>query len=151
MKKISALGACIIVAALQPVACGQSDRGFTLPAGDATAGQAAFVELGCQNCHTVAGVEGLSDADADRDLQLVLGGVRTTEMTYDELVTSIINPSHKLSNLGEGTPASEEGQSLMPSVNDQMTVTQLVDIVTFLEGQYELAPYEPTYYPIYGP
>lgn len=39
----------------------------------------------------------------------------------------------------------------MPSFNEVMTVTQLVDIVTFLEAQYEIEPYRRTEYPPYGP
>ena len=35
----------------------------------------------------------------------------------------------------------------MPSFNDVMTVTQLIDIVTFLEAQYEIEPYRRTEYP----
>jgi len=39
----------------------------------------------------------------------------------------------------------------MSSFNDVMTVTQLVDIVTFLEANYEIEPYRRTEYPSYGP
>ena len=32
-------------------------RGFAMPPGDADAGRVAFIELQCQQCHTVDGVE----------------------------------------------------------------------------------------------
>ena len=32
-------------------------RGFAMPPGDPAAGQATFIALQCQQCHTVAGVE----------------------------------------------------------------------------------------------
>ena len=37
----------------------------------------------------------------------------------------------------------------MTVYNDVMTVSQLIDIVTFLQSHYELRPYEPTPYPDY--
>jgi hypothetical protein len=40
----------------------------------------------------------------------------------------------------------------MTVYNDVMTVSQLADIVAFLQAHYELQPYEPTSYPdFYGP
>ena len=41
---------------------------------------------------------------------------------------------------------AEPGKSPMPSFNDVMTVSQLIDLVAFLQGQYELVPYERTVY-----
>jgi hypothetical protein len=37
----------------------------------------------------------------------------------------------------------------MTVYNDVMTVSQLIDIVAFLQAHYELRPYEPTPYPDY--
>jgi hypothetical protein len=37
----------------------------------------------------------------------------------------------------------------MTVYNDVMTVTQLTDIVTFLQEHYKVRPYEPTQYPEY--
>jgi hypothetical protein len=84
-------------------------------------------------------------------MALELGGARPTAMRYDELVTSIINPSHKLSRLGDVPVGDRDGRSNMRSFNDVMTVTQLVDIVTFLEAHYEIEFYDRTEYPPYGP
>lgn len=131
--------------------CGGADTGFTLPAGEADKGRVAFVDLGCQSCHTMSGVEGLSDPGIEREMSIELGGVRDRVMTYDELVTSVINPSHKLSRISSSPVTDESGESRMPSFNDVMTVTELVNIVTFLEEQYELPPYDPTEYNAYGP
>ena len=63
--------------------------------------------------------------------------------TYGELVTSIINPSHKLA---KGYPldlVSNDGQSKMPVYNGFMTVQELIDIVIFLQPHYEV--YAPRY------
>lgn len=132
-------------------ACAPADTGFTLPEGDAEAGRQAFVELGCTSCHEVAGAEGLRDPEVPAERTIRLGGRTDTPIGYGDLVTSIINPSHRVSreNLPEGIDA--EGNSAMPSLNEFMTVEELVDIVTFLEGQYVLEPYDRTDFPAYGP
>jgi len=77
-----------------------------------------------------------------------LGGAVTRVKTYGDLVTSIINPSNKLA---EGYPLDEvsnDGVSKMYVYNDFMTVQELVDVVMFLQPQYEVViPY--TAYPAY--
>jgi sulfur-oxidizing protein SoxX len=64
--------------------------------------------------------------------------------TYADLVTSIINPSHKLSRGFDNNTVTTEGESQMRSYNEYMTVEELTDIVTFLESKYEI--WVPTYY-----
>jgi len=132
-------------------ACAPADTGFTLPEGDAGAGRQAFVELGCTSCHEVAGAEGLRDPEVPAERTIRLGGRTDAPIGYGDLVTSIINPSHRVSaeNLPDGIDA--QGNSVMPSLNEFMTVEELVDIVTFLEGQYALEPYDRTDFPAYGP
>jgi sulfur-oxidizing protein SoxX len=120
-------------------ACGpESPLGFRLPDGDAAAGRQAFVDLRCYACHEVAGVP---VEDLERIVQVELGGKTTYVKTYGELVTSIINPSHKIAppHRESGLP---EGQSLMgyAYLNDVMTVQQLVDLVAFLETTYQVVP-----------
>ena len=64
-----------------------------------------------------------------QEQSIKLGGEVARIKTYGELVTSIINPSHKLA---KGYPpeavASEEGQSKMKNYNDVMTVSQLLSV-----------------------
>lgn len=123
-----------------------SGRGFSLPEGDAANGKATFVELGCNSCHSTEDVEQLSLAD--QTLPTVkLGGPSGAMKTYGELVTSIINPSHKISQrYKQGVVVSEDENSRMQIYNDVMTVTQLVDLVTYLEGKYEVIEYRRTTY-----
>lgn len=125
----------------------QSGKGFTLPDGDVEAGRTAFVELECHACHTVAGVE-LPEISAEADPIVELGGKVTRISTYGELVTSVINPSHKLASGYAANAVSEDGESKMTNYNDALSVQQLIDIVAFLQSQYELKPYEPTPYPV---
>ena len=141
--------AAAVAAGLSSLAGCNNSSGFTLPEGDVEAGQVAFLELGCPSCHTVAGLDLAVANGSSPEMEIELGGMQPKRMTYAELVTSVINPSHKLSRSSFDPITDDTGQSLMPSLNDEMTVAQLVDIVTFLESQYELVPFTPTYYPIY--
>ena len=129
----------------------KSGHGFTLPDGDAQRGEKTFVQLQCHACHTVDGVE-LEQLETSPSEQLVvLGGETTYVRNYGNLVTSIINPSHRFA-LGYQTEAikTEEGESKMRLYNDEMTVTQLIDLVAFLQGRYKVVPIQTTpYMPYY--
>ena len=124
----------------------KSGKGFTLPEGDAEQGQAVFAELRCYDCHSVAGVE-LPKAEEPEQTIVRLGGEVSRIRTYGELVTSIINPSHRLArSYAVGLETAEEAESPMKNYNDVMTVDQLIDVVAFLQAHYKLKQYEPTPY-----
>jgi len=129
-------------------ACGispDSAVGFRLPDGDVDRGRAAFEALQCNGCHTVEGVD-LAYAGTG-DLNFELGGITTRVKTYGELVTSIINPSHKLAPSYRSQAGTPEGESPMAGarLNEVMTVQQLVDLVAFLQARYAVVP--PEIYP----
>jgi sulfur-oxidizing protein SoxX len=71
-----------------------------------------------------------------------LGGKTPHLRTYGELVTSIINPSHKIAPRHREAGAVLEGESLMSYMylNQVMTVQELVDLVAFLQPTYEVVP-----------
>lgn len=128
----------------------KSSRGFTLPDGDPALGKAAFIELRCHSCHQIAGIEQLTAEGEKPKISVKLGGKVTKIKTYGELVTSVINPSHRLA---KGYPMGEiqqDGVSKMRNYNDVMTVRQLVDLVAFLQSEYELMVYDPTRYRSYN-
>jgi mono/diheme cytochrome c family protein len=127
----------------------ESPRGFSLPRGEPVAGQKVFVELRCHDCHSAEGVD-IRDAEAS-DIHLRLGGVSTRITTYADLVTSIINPSHRLSRAYPEEEVAEEGVSKMPVYNDIMTVQELVDLVAYLQPQYEVIVVSPNSYETYYP
>ncbi len=104
-----------------------------LPEGDAERGRTVFVEVGCVNCHSVVGAE---LPEGDGPVRVVLGSSGRVK-TYGDLVTSVVNPSHKLSRRYRPEAVSADGESLMVTFNDVMTVTQLTDIVAFLQGHYQ--------------
>ncbi|HAW92416.1 MULTISPECIES: c-type cytochrome [unclassified Arsukibacterium] len=129
----------------------ESPRGFSLPEGNAEAGKAVLISYQCLACHTLQGV---SDNDVEQHVpqKVPLGGDVSTIKTYGELVTSVINPSHKIARgfMREGF-TDDTGQSLMRNYNDVMTVNELIDLVAFLQPQYNLKPFNRTNYPQYFP
>jgi L-cysteine S-thiosulfotransferase len=128
--------------------CGQ---GFALPEGDIARGREAFVALECHSCHSVADIDRV-EAGSSPPIHVKLGGEVTRVKRYEDLVTSIINPSHRLSaRFPEdmiAEIADEEGRSRMPNYNDVMTVQQLVDLVTFLQSEYQVRV-PVVHYPVY--
>jgi hypothetical protein len=131
--------------------CAADNSQFTLPPGDADHGQEAFVKFRCFDCHLVHGVN-LPPGEEPNQVMVELGGQVDRLRDYGDLVTAIINPSHRLAKGYAAGMVANEGKSRMTVYNDVMTVSQLIDIVTFLQSHYELRPYEPTPYPdYYGP
>lgn len=126
----------------------KSGAGFTLPDGDAERGKQTFAQLQCNACHTVRGVE-FAPLEAAEEKVIALGGERTSVITYGELVTSIINPSHRFAAGYKQDEVETDGQSKMRVYNDEMTVTQLMDLVAFLQSHYEVRAYQPTPYTPY--
>jgi len=130
------LASLVALSACDPEAR-MSSKGFRLPDGDAQAGREAFVNLQCNQCHTIDGME--LPAVADQELPYVeLGGKVTRIKTYGELLTAIIYPSHELTKSYAEEVVAEDGESRMYLYNDQMTVTELIDIVMFLQPQYDV-------------
>ncbi|MEM8680933.1 MAG: cytochrome C [Planctomycetota bacterium] len=128
----------------------QSPYGFTLPEGDATRGALVFQEMQCHACHRVEGIEQPADPRGNPQISVALGGRVPRIKTYGELVTAIINPSHRLAeNHTVQRISTPEGKSRMLVYNDFITVTELCDLVVFLQSKYELAPTPRTPYPLY--
>jgi len=125
-----------------------SQRGFRLPDGDAQAGREAFLYMQCHQCHTIRGEE-LPEIPGMEPPYVELGGKVTRVKTYGELVTSIINPSHKLARGYAEQVVSEDGESNMYIYNSHMTVQELIDIVMFLQPYYNVVvpDYRYTVYP----
>ncbi len=114
----------------------RSSAGFSLPQGDAARGKAAFVELKCTACHRVQGLDDLPAPVIEPPVPVVLGGEVPHVRTDGELITSIINPSHKIA---PGYPLDEVRrgeESRMIDYADVMTVRQMIDLVAFLQSRY---------------
>ena len=120
-----------------------SERGFRLPDGDAEAGREAFLYMQCNQCHTIKGED--LPAVAGFEPYVELGGAVTRVKSYGELVTAIINPSHKLATGYPVEDISNDGTSKMPVYNRVMTVQELIDIVMYLQPHYEVVVPEYVY------
>ena len=143
------LAVWIVVAALSACDMGpKSAAGFRLPDGDAERGEQSFVGLGCHSCHRVEGVD-IPEPLTAGPVRVMLGGDVIRVKTYGELVSSVINPSHRIAPHAGPDAVTEEGESVMRVYNDVMTVQQLIDLVAFLQSHYRVVPPEYTY-PRYG-
>jgi len=143
MRYANALLIAVIFCGL--IACDSGPRspiGFRLPEGDVGKGRAAFVELQCNSCHTVDEVD-LPDPVVipSPSAMVALGGQVYEIRTDGYLVTSIINPSHKLvRGLPKEQITTSTGESRMPDYTEIMTVQQLTDLVAFLQSHYTVIP-----------
>ena len=115
-----------------------SERGFRLPEGNATAGRETFLYMHCNQCHTIKDERLPTVAGFEPFVEL--GGSLTRVKTYGELVTAIINPSHKLADGCPEDLVSENGKSKMYVYNGFMTVQELTDLVMFLQSHYDVVP-----------
>lgn len=127
----------------------QSPKGFSLPEGNAERGLVVFEKYQCNDCHKIIG-----ETDNEKKQYLVvkpipLGGSTGRVKTYAELVTSIINPSHKLTPRQPASFTSEDGVSLMRVINDELTVSELIDLVAYLQPKYKVLPYRTSDYRLY--
>ena len=142
---------CLLLCSLGCHPAERSGWGFTLPVGDVDEGCEAYTRLQCNACHKIEGVDQLAGEDGEPEMSISLGGKVPRISTYGELVTSVINPSHRLAGGYAKEVVAESGESKMRNYNDVMTVTELNNIVEFLQSKYEIIEPEPTEFPEYGP
>jgi sulfur-oxidizing protein SoxX len=116
-----------------------SGAGFRLPDGNPDVGREVFLYMQCNQCHTIEGTQ-LPVIDPSQPPYVELGGRVTKVKTYGELVTSIVNPSHKLAAGYAEDRVSEDGESNMYIYNNYMTVQELIELVAFLQEQYDVVP-----------
>ena len=114
---------------------------FPVQEGDINAGRQAFIDHQCHQCHSVSGIRMPALAGASAPI-LELGGETTYAKSYAELMTSVINPNHMISERYREQlrlAALLPTESPMPTPQlDNMTVRQLLDIVAFLDARYLL-------------
>jgi L-cysteine S-thiosulfotransferase len=132
-----------------------SAAGFRLPSGgSAQRGKAVFLALNCRQCHDVSGVPmeraepaAATEQVGQQPVRVQLGGFTSREMTDGYLVTAIIHPSYRLAQYPHQL-ITVDGRSRMPEQNE-LTVQELVDLVTFLQSTYHTSrpfPDYPAYY-----
>ncbi|MEM9018081.1 MAG: hypothetical protein AAGC68_13785 [Verrucomicrobiota bacterium] len=109
-----------------------------IPAGSEAAGQTLFVEKGCYQCH-VAGELKTPVSDLEETLTIDLGGNEHAGWSRDDFAKAIMNPNHTVSPkyqkimviLGDRLKAEN---SPMPGFNDQLIVSDLIHLATFLDS-----------------
>ncbi|MEO6002682.1 MAG: c-type cytochrome [Opitutus sp.] len=135
------LSLCLVCVGLVVTGCDrlESGRGLRLPKGSAENGKNVFVALNCTQCHTVTGVD-LPKPTVAPEFVVDLGGKAPRVRSVGDLMTAIIHPTQTVSFKMRRPVAGAPGKE-MPTVNDVMTVSQLVDLVRFLQPRYfEMAP-----------
>ena len=125
--------------------CNQQAQGFALPTGDIERGEMIYKSFSCNSCHSISNIEWQGGADS---LNVPLGGAVSTQKTYGELVTSVINPSHKIARKHQ-QHLTDEGLSKMTNYNEVMTVQELIDLIAYLQSEYDIVPPTTEYYPYY--
>ncbi|MDF1815395.1 MAG: hypothetical protein P1V20_24555 [Verrucomicrobiales bacterium] len=129
------------------------EKGFHVPEGDPVVGQSLFKELRCVSCHTVAGVDIKTEENDILQNKVRLGGESYQVTSYGHLITSIIDPNHKIAEKYiNSLPENEKTDKLtspMVVYNDDLTVRELIDLATFLHSHYvkKQKPYGYYYYP----
>ena len=126
--------------------CNSQARGFALPEGDIEKGKVTYKRLACIECHSIPNIEWKGGKD---NLKIHLGGEVTSLKTYGGLVTSVINPSHKVASFYNQKTSTEGGLSKMKNYNEVMTVQELIDLVTFLQSKYQVVSPPTSYTPYY--
>jgi mono/diheme cytochrome c family protein len=115
---------------------------FAFPAGSAVAGRKVFIDLGCHSCHEVKG-EQFPEGKRDAGPELTGVGAHHPAEYFAE---AIVNPNSVI--IDEPGFTGPDGRSKMPTYNDDLTVTQLIDLVAYLKsltgGQHPGAPSKPT-------
>lgn len=126
-------------------------KGFVLPEGDVAQGEQVFIKYNCHGCHTIPGVD-LPEVEPEPALVIEIGGEVYRVKNYGELLTSVINPNHEISqeNINKLKDADRQFESTpMPYYGDAMTITEMVNLVAFLRAQYSkvMPDFFQSYYP----
>jgi hypothetical protein len=80
----------------------------------------------------------LPEPTVDPPVPVILGGEIPHVRTDGDLITSIINPSHKIASGYKDEGVRRGDHSRMADYSDVMTVRQMIDIIAFLHSRYEV-------------
>ena len=140
--------ALVLLAGCRTYPDNTGDFRFPIFRGDIERGQQAFISLECHQCHQVNGVS-LPAFSGPKPVTVTLGGDIMFAKTYGDLATSIINPDHVISDRYLEQLPKQVRRSTTSSpmyLKEEMKVTELIDIVAFLNSRYSLLPGYTEYY-----
>lgn len=113
----------------------ETPGGLVLPPGDAAVGRLVFVKMQCNHCH-------MATSELSQGIDLPVAATPAPLLNADvakksqaELVTSILNPSHKIER--KAAVVTEGKLSPMGDFTHALTVRQLIDLVAFLQSAGE--------------
>ncbi len=132
----TAVGLALVVVMFGCTTERKSASGFRLPDGDPERGAVVFAQMKCHTCHRVYEHEEFPEPTADPSVPVALGGRFVSLPSDGELVTSIINPSHKISSRYAHAMVTTAGLSRMGDFTEAMSVRELIDVVAFLHTVY---------------
>jgi sulfur-oxidizing protein SoxX len=104
---------------------------FALPGGDAVKGRQVFADLECYKCHTVKGESFPASGGDAKNVGPELTGMGN-QHPAEYFAESILAPNAVILD-GPGY-IGPDGKSIMPSYADSLSVTQLVDLVAFIQS-----------------
>ncbi|MDJ0645728.1 MAG: c-type cytochrome [Flavobacteriaceae bacterium] len=134
----------IVCLGLLLISCNERASEFALPEGDIEIGKVVYKKYSCYECHSISKIEWKGGSDS---LKIPLGGNVSTQKSYGDLVTSVINPSHKIAPRYKQMIAVEGDLSKMKNYNEVMSVQELIDLVAFLQSEYKITAPQTDYYP----
>ena len=145
-KRVGRLVAAAVCAATLAACAPNTALVVRFPLGNVQRGREAFVALECHACHRIQDVQLIANASPP-STQVALGGHSPRIETYGDIITAIVNPSHRLARsyrvaVARGEPSPMAAEFL----NDVMTTQQLVDIAAFLHTEYDYIPPPPPPY-----
>jgi len=120
---------------------------FTLPSGDRGKGRQVFVDLECYKCHAIQGESFPPSSGDAKNVGPELSGMGG-QHPAEYFAESILSPNAVIVEAPGYT--GPDGKSIMPSYADSLSVTQLVDLVAFLQSltggghMHAMAPAEKT-------
>lgn len=118
----------------------------TFPVGNRERGREAFIALECHACHRIADAT-LPVHPSPSTLLVALGGHTPRIETYGDIITAIVNPSHRVARSYRAVAGrSERSPMAAQFLNEVMTTQQLVDIAAFLHDEYDYIPPPPPPY-----
>ncbi len=114
------------------------------PRGDETTGRALFEQKQCFQCHRVAGQK-FPAREITEGTVIPLGGLEHTGWTRDDFAAAIMSPQHVVAPAWQKAmiivgARLEAETSPMPDFNRVLSVSELIDLVTFLEDNLARAP-----------
>ena len=104
---------------------------FTFPAGDPVTGREVFRAMKCYTCHTIKGENFPPSGGDEKNVGPELTGMGGRH-PLEYLAEAILFPDAVLVD-GPGF-IGPDGRSIMPTYEDSLSVTQLIDLVAFLKS-----------------